>query len=108
MIGTGKLIKHMRMPVYCVNIKGGYMSNTQWNIAVRSGKVVATLDKLFTPEEIDNLSPEEIERKSTKPFITTISNGIKPCALNIKATKPSQTNSKNIFSDALSAAANSK
>lgn len=66
MIGTGKLIKHMRMPVYCVNIKGGYMSNTQWNIAVRSGKVVVTLDKLFTPEEIDNLSPEEIERKIDK------------------------------------------
>lgn len=66
MIGTGKLIKHMRMPVYCVNIKGGYMSNTQWNIAVRSGKVVVTLDKLFTPEEIDNLSPEEIERKMDK------------------------------------------
>ena len=63
MIGTGKLLKHMKMPVYSITITGGYMSNTQWYIQDRPGKVIATVNKLFDIEDLTSLTPEEIEDK---------------------------------------------
>lgn len=61
--GTGKLVKKLGVPVYTSKITGGYMSNTQWNIANRPGKVIITLNQLLTADEAKNLSAEEIEAK---------------------------------------------
>lgn len=63
MPGTGDLVKKLNIPVYTSTIRGGYMSNTQWNIATRPGKVELYLNQPFTQEEIKNLSSEEIERR---------------------------------------------
>lgn len=62
MTGTSKLLKHLNVPVYSTRITGGYMSNTQWNIADRPGKVIITIDKLFTPEQTQELSIEEMDK----------------------------------------------
>lgn len=63
MLGTGKLFSHIQIPVYYVRITGGYMSNTQWNIANRPGKVKVVFDRLFTAEEVKTLAPEEMEKR---------------------------------------------
>ena len=66
MNGTGKLLKFLNVPVYSSRISGGYMSNTQWNIANRPGKVVITVDKLFDQDDLKNLSNEELDKAITK------------------------------------------
>lgn len=63
MPGTGDLVKKLNLPVYTTTIRGGYMSNTQWNIANRPGKVEVYLNQLLTPEQTQELSSEEIERR---------------------------------------------
>ena len=62
-IGTGKFIKHFKIPVYYSVIKGGYLTSPKYHLEDRYGKVEVTFDQLFTPEDIDKLSPEEIEDK---------------------------------------------
>lgn len=66
MPGTAKLFKHLNVPVYSATIRGGYMSNTQWNIKDRPGKVEVTINKLFTPEETQSLSVEEMDRMTNE------------------------------------------
>ncbi len=61
-LGTGKLLKHLNVPVYTTTITGGYMSNTQWNIADRPGKVIIKVKQLFTPEQTQTIAPEEMDR----------------------------------------------
>lgn len=60
-IGTGKFIKHFNLPVYYAVIKGGYLTCPKYNLKDRYGKVKVTFDKMFTPEELIELSPEQIE-----------------------------------------------
>lgn len=62
-IGTGKFIKHFRLPVYYSVIKGGYLTSPKFNLKDRIGTMEVVIDKLFTPEELDSLSPEQIEDK---------------------------------------------
>ena len=62
-IGTGKFIKHFKLPVYYSVIKGGYLTCPKYNLEDRYGRVEVEFDRLFTPEEIEALSPEEIEDK---------------------------------------------
>jgi ribosomal protein L37AE/L43A len=65
-IGTGKFIKHFRLPVYFSVIKGGYLTSPKYNLKDRVGTIEVDFDKLFTPEEIDALSPEQIEDRVNK------------------------------------------
>ncbi len=60
-IGTGKFIKHYKVPVYYSIIKGGYLTSPKYNLRDRLGKVEVEIDQLFTPEQLETLSPEEIE-----------------------------------------------
>lgn len=62
-IGTGKFIKHFRVPIYYTKIRGGYLSSPKYNLTDRYGRVEVTLGKLLSPEEIDELTPEQIEAK---------------------------------------------
>lgn len=62
-IGTGSFIKHYKLPVYYSVIKGGYLTSPKYNLNDRVGRVEVEFDKLFTPAEIETLSPEEIEDK---------------------------------------------
>ena len=60
-IGTGKLLKHYKVPVYYSVIKGGYLTSPKYNLKDRPGYVEVHIDKLFTPEQLEKLTPEEIE-----------------------------------------------
>ncbi|MBR4336186.1 MAG: 1-acyl-sn-glycerol-3-phosphate acyltransferase [Clostridia bacterium] len=61
--GTSELFKNLGVPVIATRISGGYLSNTQWNIKNRPGKVEITVDRLFTPEEIKELSVSEMDAR---------------------------------------------
>ena len=60
-VGTGKFIKHFKLPVYYSLIKGGYLTSPKYDLDERLGKVEVEYDILLTPEEIEKLSPTEIE-----------------------------------------------
>ena len=60
-IGTGKLLKHHRVPVYYSVIRGGYLTSPKYNLRDRLGHVEVEFDQLFTPEQLEAMSPQEIE-----------------------------------------------
>ena len=62
-IGTGKFLKHYKVPVYYSVIKGGYLTSPKYNLNDRCGKVEVVIDKLFSPEDLQKLSVQEIEDK---------------------------------------------
>ena len=62
-IGTGKFIKHFNVPVYYALIQGGYLTCPKYNLTDRYGKVKVTFDKMFSKEDLEKLSPTEIEDK---------------------------------------------
>lgn len=61
-LGTGKFLKHFKVPVYCSVIKGGYLTSPKYNLKDRPGYIEVEFDSLFTPEELEKYTPEEIER----------------------------------------------
>ena len=65
-IGTGKMIKKFKLPVYYSVIRGGYLTSPKYNLRDRCGKVEVEINQLFTPEELDVLTPAEIEDKINK------------------------------------------
>ena len=67
--GTGAFIKHFKVPVYaCVN-RGGYLSNPKFDcFNDRLGEVYCEQFLLFKPEDLEVLSPEEIEDKINEAF----------------------------------------
>jgi predicted RNA-binding Zn-ribbon protein involved in translation (DUF1610 family) len=62
-LGTGKFLKHYKVPVYYSVIKGGYLTSPKYNLKDRYGKIEVEIDQLFTAEELEKLTPEEIEDK---------------------------------------------
>lgn len=60
-VGTGKLIKHYQIPVYYSVIRGGYLTSPKYNLRDRCGRVEVEFDRLFTPKQLETLTPEEIE-----------------------------------------------
>lgn len=60
-IGTGKFIKHFKVPVYYSVIKGGYLSFPKYTTNEYPGRVEVVIDKMFSPEEIEKLTAQEIE-----------------------------------------------
>ncbi len=59
--GTARFIKHYRIPVYFLKIKGSYLTSTKMCLDERYGRVEAELSLLFTPEQLDAMTPEEID-----------------------------------------------
>lgn len=61
---TFKFIKKMGVPVYYIKLEGDYFAKPKWGDKARKGSVVhATLDKLFTKEEIQNATLEQVAKK---------------------------------------------
>ena len=67
-VGTGNFIKHFKVPVYFVELKGQYLANTKVCLDERYGRNQATLKLLFSPEDLAKLSGEEIEAKMNLAF----------------------------------------
>ena len=62
-LGTGKLLKHLGVPVFVMNIKGGYLTSTKYCLDERPGRVDVVVDRLFTPEELTGMSDEAIQKR---------------------------------------------
>ncbi|MFA6627013.1 MAG: 1-acyl-sn-glycerol-3-phosphate acyltransferase [Bacilli bacterium] len=62
-IGTGKLLKHFKIPVLMTHISGGYLTNTKYCLDERAGKVFVEVSSLFTPEDLERMSEEDIQLK---------------------------------------------
>ena len=60
-LGSGKFIKHYKLPVLMLKIKGGYLTNTKFCLTDRPGKCEVELSELITEDQIKNLTAEQIE-----------------------------------------------
>lgn len=61
---TYDFLKKAGVPVYSIKIKGDYFAKPKWGKGLRRGAVVeATLDKLFSANELAELSREEIKTR---------------------------------------------
>lgn len=61
---TYSFLKKAAVPVYTVKLSGDFLADPKWGAGVRRGSVVeAELDILFTPEQLTQMSPEEIGKK---------------------------------------------
>ena len=66
---TGKLIKLLKVPVVMVRTYGAYHHDPLYNnLQTRKNKVSAKMTYLLSPEEISNMSAEEIEEIIQKEF----------------------------------------
>ena len=64
---TYKFIKGAKVDVYYIKLEGGYLAYPRWGNGVRRGALVeSTLDILFTKEELEALSVEEIKERTEK------------------------------------------
>ena len=64
---TFSFIKKVGVPVYTININGGYLASPKWGDKTRKGAVVeAELNQLFTADDIQNLEVEQIKEKVEK------------------------------------------
>lgn len=61
--GTGKLLKLLKVPVYSVVTSGAYLIQPKYKFGLkeRYARTDTTIKRLFTPEELKELSVEEIE-----------------------------------------------
>lgn len=62
-LGTGKMLKHYKLPVLCIKIRGGYLTNVKYNLEERPGKTEVELFELFTPDDLDKMTADDIQRK---------------------------------------------
>jgi 1-acyl-sn-glycerol-3-phosphate acyltransferase len=66
--GTGHLLKHCDVPVYFMRLRGAYLANTKVCLDERLGKCEAEVSLLFSKEELQTLSNEEIEDRINLAF----------------------------------------
>lgn len=59
--GTGKLIKHMNVPVVMVKIQGAHLTRPKWEKRPRRGRIIADARILFTPQRIRDMSADQID-----------------------------------------------
>lgn len=62
---TFSFLKKSNVPVYTVKINGDYLADPKWGKGFRRGALVeAELDILFTPEQLEEMTLEEIQQKT--------------------------------------------
>ena len=66
--GTARFIKHFRIPVYFVKLKGSYLTSTKVCLDERYGRVEAELSLLFTPEDLERMSDDEVTDRLNEAF----------------------------------------
>ena len=66
--GTGRFLQFYRVPVYFMKLEGAYLTSHKTDILDRVGKVNVSIQKLFTPEDLKKMSPEEIESVINQTF----------------------------------------
>ena len=66
--GSGHFLKHYGIPVYCLRLRGQYLTSTKHYLEERKGRTEAHLYLLFTPEQLKEMTAEEIENKLNETF----------------------------------------
>ena len=61
--GTGKFLKHFGVPIYAMKSQGAYLVNHKVCLDNRQGMMEAELCCLLSPEDLQALTPEEIDAK---------------------------------------------
>lgn len=61
--GTAELVKRLQIPVYCVVGNGAALADPKWYKGFRAGLVDVKTFKVFSADEIDELSVGEIDRR---------------------------------------------
>lgn len=68
--GSGKMLKHFGVDVLAVRIHGGYFVSPKFDVKERYGKVEVELFQLFTPQQLQQLSEQEIQRQMDDALFT--------------------------------------
>ena len=66
--GSGRFIQFFHVPVYCLEMRGQYLTSTKQFLKIRKGRTEARLYKLFTPEQLESMTPDEIDAKLNEAF----------------------------------------
>ncbi len=59
--GGAKLLKKLGVPVYYSKISGGYLTYTKHCLDQRKGRIEVVVDQMFTAQQLQELSVQEIE-----------------------------------------------
>ncbi len=59
--GTSKMFKHFKVPVYLCYLEGQYLQNTKVCLDERFGETHATISLLFSKEDVEKLSVQEMD-----------------------------------------------
>lgn len=68
--GTGKFLKHYNIPVYLCKINGAFLSSNKTLIKEKDGPVFANFSLLFTKEDLENQTEQEIQDEVDKALWT--------------------------------------
>ena len=60
-LGSGHLLKSLGVPVLYTKISGGYLTAPKYNLTDRIGRVDVEAGVLFTPEQLEDMTAEEIQ-----------------------------------------------
>ena len=66
--GTGRFLQAQKIPVYCMALQGSYLSNNKISSKDRFGKVYGQLKLLFSKEDLEKMTPQEIEDRINLEF----------------------------------------
>lgn len=65
---TGHFLKHYKIPVYFLQLKGSYLTEHKVCLDEHYGKVECTMSLLFTPEQLEQMTDEEVNDKINTAF----------------------------------------
>lgn len=57
---TGKLVKASAATLVTYKLTGGYLTNPRWGYGIRKGKMRGEIVKIYSPEQIKEMSTEEV------------------------------------------------
>lgn len=66
--GSGRFLQMFKVPVYCLDMRGQYLTSTKHFLEERKGRTEAEFYPLFTPEQLKSMKPEEIDAKLNEVF----------------------------------------
>ncbi len=66
--GTGHFIRHFKIPVYYMELRGQYLTCTKVCLDERYGRTEGELRLLFTPEDLERMTDDEVENKINELF----------------------------------------
>ncbi|MBR5738747.1 MAG: hypothetical protein IKY02_02020 [Lachnospiraceae bacterium] len=66
--GSGHYLKHYCFPVYFMEMRGQYLTNTKVCLDERICRTEATMKLLFSPEDLERMTDQEVEDKLNEAF----------------------------------------